>query len=604
LYCFSGQPIAPKDPPVSPTALLTRPTDSPLPAAAGLAHRTYSPKRGSGVTVHDMFCGAGGMSAGAVLAGATIVLGANHSAISCASFQKNHPDAKVDCADICSTDPRRYPPADLLLAGPECTHHSYARGRAKNDESLFDPKGDLVAERSRATMWDVVRFTEYHRYKAVIVENVEAVSKWGAEKGTKLAHDAFGPLFIAWLMAMTGLGYDYKIVHLNSMTVGVPQSRDRHFVVFWRKGETAPDLDINPSCFCAQCNKVVAGVQTLRRPGSVRATYGSGYDYTCPNCRHRAAPIVKPAASIIDWSIPGTRIGDRAKPLQPATMARIERCRPKLKRRPDVVTLEQLQAGGEVNDPDGLVVTVGGNSHEREGQTRGWSTDRPLTTITGTADRALVTPPPTEPIEDAFVMSNMNNNVPRPAATEPTATITSGNKLALVYPEQNGVATDRQRAAQSPYAIEPTQVDLRANNRPRPAATEPLSTIAAAGRHHGLTYVLANYNPGWMRHADTDVVGTVTARDSHSLVSLDGLAPTHVPAAAPRADVDPATVPIEDFYFRMFETHELALGQGFDPSYVLVGNKRDRQSQIGNAVSPPASFELVSRLIDWAGSVG
>lgn len=101
--------------------MLTRPTVAPLQAAGGAAHRTYSPRRGRGVTVHDMFCGAGGMSAGAVMAGATIVLGANHSAISCSSFQENHPDAKVDCADICSTDPKRYPPADVLRAGPECT---------------------------------------------------------------------------------------------------------------------------------------------------------------------------------------------------------------------------------------------------------------------------------------------------------------------------------------------------------------------------------------------------------------------------------------------------------------------------------------------------
>ena len=37
---------------------------------------------------------------------------------------------------------------------------------------------DEAAERSRATMWDVVRFSEHHRYAAVIVENVVEVAQW------------------------------------------------------------------------------------------------------------------------------------------------------------------------------------------------------------------------------------------------------------------------------------------------------------------------------------------------------------------------------------------------------------------------------------------
>jgi DNA (cytosine-5)-methyltransferase 1 len=37
---------------------------------------------------------------------------------------------------------------------------------------------DEAAERSRATMWDVVRFSEFHDYGAVIVENVVDVFQW------------------------------------------------------------------------------------------------------------------------------------------------------------------------------------------------------------------------------------------------------------------------------------------------------------------------------------------------------------------------------------------------------------------------------------------
>jgi DNA (cytosine-5)-methyltransferase 1 len=40
-------------------------------------------------------------------------------------------------------------------------------------DGLFgDVLPDAAAERSRATMWDVPRFAETHRYQAVVVENV------------------------------------------------------------------------------------------------------------------------------------------------------------------------------------------------------------------------------------------------------------------------------------------------------------------------------------------------------------------------------------------------------------------------------------------------
>ncbi|MDN5933186.1 MAG: Hint domain-containing protein, partial [Pseudonocardia sp.] len=56
-----------------------------------------------------------------------------------------------------------------------CTNHSVAKGRRRPDTQpdLFgETLPDEAADRSRATMWDVPRFAEHHRYRAVIVENV------------------------------------------------------------------------------------------------------------------------------------------------------------------------------------------------------------------------------------------------------------------------------------------------------------------------------------------------------------------------------------------------------------------------------------------------
>lgn len=80
------------------------------------------------LTVTDLFCGAGGSSLGAAGAGLTIELAANHWSTAIDVHQAHFPDARHDCADVSQVDPRRYPRTDILLASPECTNHSQARG--------------------------------------------------------------------------------------------------------------------------------------------------------------------------------------------------------------------------------------------------------------------------------------------------------------------------------------------------------------------------------------------------------------------------------------------------------------------------------------------
>jgi DNA (cytosine-5)-methyltransferase 1 len=131
------------------------------------------------LTVTDLFCGAGGSSQGAEDAGTQLALGLNHWRRAIDTHATNFPHAEHDCADVSVCDPRYYPTTDLLIASPECTSHSYANGVSRKlaRRSLLEVP-DPAAERSRATMWDVVRFMEAHRYQAVIVENVVNVRDW------------------------------------------------------------------------------------------------------------------------------------------------------------------------------------------------------------------------------------------------------------------------------------------------------------------------------------------------------------------------------------------------------------------------------------------
>lgn len=275
------------------------------------------------VTITDLFCGAGGSSLGAVYAGAELLLGLNHWDRAVETHNANFPDADHDCADISATNPRRYKRTNGLIASPECTNHSLAKGsrrRKPQAASLLDdgPAGDAEQDRSRATMFDVHRFAEVHEYDWIIVENVVDAWKWGP--------DDDGSTFQLWLRLICNLGYEHEIVWLNSMFAGlVPQSRDRMYVVFWRRGMRRPNLDVRPVAWCPQCESVVRGRQSFKRHDRPRwGRYGTQYLYTCPECLGVVHPGAVPAAAAIDWTLPIGRIGDRARPLATATRSRIK----------------------------------------------------------------------------------------------------------------------------------------------------------------------------------------------------------------------------------------------------------------------------------------
>ncbi len=577
------------------------------------------------LTFHDMFCGAGWSTEGALQAGATPSIGMNHWRIACDSYDANHArhGGRAACVDVVTQDPRRYPKADMLLASPECTHHSYARGKPKDDPSLFDPDGNQGAERSRATMWDVVRFAEAHHYRVIVCENVEAAVKWGLPKGRKLRHGSMGPLFVAWLHAMEALDYRWKLVHLNSMVCGVPQSRDRLYPVFWKKGQREPDLNIPALAWCPKCEGLVWGEQRWKKPGAMTGTYGQQYVYACPSCASTCALAIRPAAAAIDWTLTAPKIGERKRPLKDATIERIRRGLGRLRERPTYARL-----------PSGLVVQVGGNAHERPGQTRAWPTHEPLRATTATSERALVVPTthdddsqrsrrassePTPTLTTAkrselalvvgmrqngiprdahtgpaqtvitqrggvaLVLSNMKNNVPRLADGEPTHPVTTGGKLGVLVTE-------------------------RGSNTPTLPYGEPVDTVSAQGTHHGL--VIANYGmadssgrgQGWARHVDD---GTLGSQDSHALFTyrdetlrwLEEAAVTVTTIEQHALVGDVTQEEIDECTFRMLQPSELKLASGAPLGYLLHGTKTDQVMQIGNAVTPPAEAEIVSRVI-------
>lgn len=346
------------------------------------------------LTATDLFCGAGGSGLGAHAAGFDLVIAANHWAKAIETHAANFPSTEHDCADISQVNPRRYPTTDVLWASPECTNHSQAKGKSRSlqQPDIFgETLPDEAAERSRATMWDVPRFAEHHAYRAIVVENVVEAAKWVQ--------------FPAWIYAMELLGYEHQLVFLNSMHAPAidapraPQSRDRLYVVFNRKGSVKPDVEPRPIAHCEPCGQDVHAVQWFKKPERW-GRYRAQYLYRCPRqeCRHSVVePYALPAASAIDWTMPGSRIGDRAKPLSSKTILRIEAG---LKKYGSSMVVPSGGTWNETAQPaswpmrtrtaresDALVVPVEG----REGK-QARSASEPMRTMTARAETALVVP--------------------------------------------------------------------------------------------------------------------------------------------------------------------------------------------------------------------
>lgn len=532
--------------------------------------------RSSDLTLTDMFCGAGGSSIGAHNASLRVRLAMNHWKRAIETHNTNFPDVDHACTDIQACEPRAFYATDILVASPECTNHSLAKG-VKRKVSQIDAFTDATARadeiRSRATMWDVPRFAEVHQYRAIIVENVVDVRHW--------------VMFDAWLMAMHALGYQHKCVYLNSMFAHpTPQSRDRAYIVFWRKGNRAPDLDIRPTAHCARCTTDVQAVQSWK-PGKDWGRYKRQYLYCCPTCGREVQPYYFAALNAIDWTLPAERIGDRRVPLKEKTRARIAYGMEKFGRQPLVVHTRMTHA-----TPHPMVLNTGHGSADARSQ----SAVLPLPTQTTAQELAVAIPP--------FLMPAGSNPGAPTSVHDATPTLTTSDRLAIAIPPAALMTYRNQpdvgypmRAVSDPFATVVSELQERLVIAPAALVTlrdmkytpqlvrgldEAMGTQVASGTQDFLIsrtpYLIQYYGQGESSGLDS-AVPTVTTVDRHALVE---------PGPTPEVD---------DCYFRMLQPHEIGGAMAFPHSYVVTGTKREQVKQYGNAVTPPAMQLLLERVV-------
>ena len=589
-----------------------------------------------------LFAGGGGDLIASEMIGGFGVLAANHWTCAVENHGANFPDVDHLIGDLAIADPLKLPAAirqaTVLCASPECDGWSLSRNHQEEVSLLgpFDPKQGIG--RSRATVYCPMRFAStLPNLTTIIMEQVVDMVRQAKD-------------FARYVAEWDALGWRVQAVCANSAIWGAaPQSRDRLYLLLTRKSVPRPDTEFRPMCRCLRCDADVFGIQTWKDKALKRATaagpvgkYGprtGQYYYTCPTCSKRSnrtvvAPYIIPAAAAIEWHIRGTRIGDRADPLAPATMRRVETGLtrhylehltrlsrlndpkrdqpvpvwmpyPTQTGRQDMalvsppaeamqITLRNHLDTAPISDPwrtvcgsgnhlgllspaaqwpSGMLVQAAGHTFERPPYARAWSADGPSPVISGTLDKAVVTPPAGEepPIPgEAFAVANFGTTRGghvREMTEQPIGTLTGGGQYGIS--QQSVLRLPRQAVIASYYSASAVIAD---------SDLDPFRTQTGVDRH-------ALIEPP---------SGERTLLDGRPLQPAEGELPYSV----------------QDAEFRMITPEECARVMGIHQRlvpnsdgtfsvvpYRLIGNKRDRVRLAGNSLTPGVEAELLDRAL-------
>jgi DNA (cytosine-5)-methyltransferase 1 len=133
-------------------------------------------------------------------------------------YQKHFPNHK-NYGDITKIDDTRLPSFDLLVGGFPCQSFSIAGKR----QGFEDTRGTLFFE--------IARILRTKQPRLLLLENVKGL----------LSHD-YGITFKTIISTLDELGYDLQWQVLNSKNFGVPQNRERVFIVGHLRGTGRPEV--------------------------------------------------------------------------------------------------------------------------------------------------------------------------------------------------------------------------------------------------------------------------------------------------------------------------------------------------------------------------
>jgi DNA (cytosine-5)-methyltransferase 1 len=175
----------------------------------------------------ELFAGIGGFRLGLERAGHECVWSNEIVEKARSIYEHNFKDAP-DGRDIRTIQPDEIPDCDLLVGGFPCATFSVA-GR-RTGFGTEDTRGTLFFE--------ICRILSSERIPYVFLENVKGL----------LNHDG-GRTFGVIIASLDELGYDIQWECVNSKNFGVPQNRERIFIVGNLRGHPRPEVFPIGRCF-------------------------------------------------------------------------------------------------------------------------------------------------------------------------------------------------------------------------------------------------------------------------------------------------------------------------------------------------------------------
>ena len=506
----------------------------------------------------DYFCGLSGSGEGLRMAGFDLRAGVNHWEYALEMFAKHHTTSEPILTDISKALPSQFPRTRFKWGSCECDTHSNARGtkEVKQQLELFATKQeDPAIWRSRVTAWDTVYLAFEHDPDVFVIENVAPFAKWEE--------------YEEWLAAWRRMGYTIAELSLNSQFFGVAQSRDRLYIVMYKRNPYPMRLTWTYPAWCSQCETIVEGVQYWKDPqkSKRRGVYGSKHGQYIICCPHHVKPTevfpaTVPAASIINFTRRAEPMYGRKKPLKPKTIARVRKGIQKYGRVQQVVDL----ARGN-NDYGRSRPAIAPLFTQTQAQTfalvdpliianysPGWarSVADPLGTITSTDHHALVV---------RTTHADEHNGKPGGEKTRPVAralpTLTSRQDLAVVH---------------LPFLVKLDGNSTPAEIDPAILASTHTDDALSVAQHS----FLGTYNGNATLKPTTAPVPTLTQVERVGMVQ-------HPQVNEPLTSTMVEEI-LEQSTFRMLEPDDELLPAMDLARYKLEGTRRNKTAAIGNAV--------------------
>lgn len=531
----------------------------------------------------DLFCGAGGTSAGLLDACLELnrelkLVAVNHWEVAIQTHTRNHPMAQHYCANLDQVNPLKVAPSrrlDILVASPECTHHSIARG------------GRPINEQSRASAWVVMKWIQELLIDNILIENVREFADWGPlDSRGRPMKSRRGAIFMQYLNCLKSFGYnvDYQII--NCANYGDATTRERLFIMArrGRKPITWPEPTHSPS-----------GGATL---------FGGKQKW-------------RAAREIIDWGLKGESIYSRKRPLKATTLARIyagieKFCGPEIAQAflrdvesefPTTLVKEFLvvlrKNGGARDIERPLPAITAGGKHvglcqfvlQQQSGGAPRTTDQPLPTIATRGAVALA----------ECIVPQFSAHAPR-SVDEPLGTITTTSRgvglaqFILGHPRQkDGVNRTPIDSVDKPLrTITATSSDFAmaeafvlnidhhgGNGNQVRSVDDPLATQTTKARACLVEPSIVKYNGTGRANSVEEPLDTITARDRFALVE---------PRVTPDYQVE--------VLFRMLQPHELAAAHSVEHfEWPEDATKSDVVKMIGNMVPRRTAKALCKEML-------